>query len=244
MHALFAIARATLLESLRRRDLTVLAIGMTLLLAFLGAARWVGLEQPAVGTFLLNLSLTLVLVSAHLITLLISARQLPEELEQRTLYPLLARPIRRMDVLLGKWIACACMGIGLCAALLTPVLILVPQLEFYDHRTLIQLVALQVPALMLTAAIPQCLVLILPRGLALFGSLLIVFGADYWVRFGPRFPLIYLIPNPARLNLALRYTDGIGPLSAGQWTILFWAALLWTFGLLGLAVARFERRRL
>ncbi len=242
--ALLPIVRSTLIDALRRRDLGVVAILMWALLILLVAARMVGLEQPTTGTFLLNLSLTLVTFSAHMIALLVSARQLPEEWENRTLYPLLARPVARGTVVLGKWAGATVMGCGIFIGLLVPVWALVPQLEFYDPRTLAQLITLQPLALMCTAAIPILCTLYLQRALAVSVALVLVFGADFMARWAERFPLLYLLPNPLRLNLVLRYTDGIGPLPAGDFITLALAALLWTTALLIQSILRFERRPL
>ncbi len=242
--AIWPIVRATVLEAARRKDIAVLAIFMVALLFVLGSARVVGLERPAAGTFLLNLSLTLIIGGAHLVTLLVAARQIPDEIEQRTLYPLLARPIRRSDVLIGKWLAAFLLGLLLMFCLFVPVWLLVPRLEHYETGTLIQLLTLQPLALMATAAVPLFLTLCLPRGLAMALALLIVIGADYLVRFVDGFPLIWLLPNPSRLNLVLRYTDGIAPLAWGSWAVLACAALLWTVSLLFMAKHLFERRAL
>jgi ABC-type transport system involved in multi-copper enzyme maturation permease subunit len=241
---LMPMVRATLIESIRRKDLAVVAIFAVLLLAFLGAARWVGLERPASGTFLLNLSLTLALYGAQLVTVLVAARQFPEEIEHRTLYPLLARPIRRRQMVLAKWAACSCMGIGLAAVLVLPVLLLVPKLEPYSLHTLFQLLGLQPFALMTSAAIAMALSLLLPRGLALAAALGVVFGADLILRLGARLPVVHLLPDPMRLNLTLRYTDGIGPLPAAGLLSLMLAAGLWTLAMLLLADYRFTRRAL
>lgn len=236
------IVRAMAIEALRRRDFVVVALFMSLLFAFLLAARWVGLERPASGTFLLNLSLTLVVATTHLITLLIAARQFPSELEQRTLYPLLARPIHRHDVIIGKWMASALMGIGLFILLAVPVMLIVPKLEFYDNRTLAQLLLLQIPALTTTAAIPIACSLLMPRALATSLSLVIVFGMNWLPAFSNRLPVLHLLPNPGRLNLVIRYTDGIAPLTPTQAGALFFAGMLWTGATLLIAVHRFERR--
>ncbi len=242
--AVWPIVRATVLEAARRKDIAVLAIFMVALLFVLGSARVVGLERPAAGTFLLNLSLTLIIGGAHLVTLLVAARQIPDEIEQRTLYPLLARPIHRSHVLIGKWLAACLMGLALFFSLFIPVWLLVPRLEHYETGTLIQLLTLQPMALMVTAAVPLFLTLCFPRGLAMALALLIVLGADYLVRFVDGFPLIWLVPNPSRLNMVLRYTDGIAPLSFWGWSALMLAALFWTASLLLLSRQLFERRAL
>jgi ABC-type transport system involved in multi-copper enzyme maturation permease subunit len=69
-----ALAAAALLESLRRKDLWVAAI------------------------------LTVVNLLSVVLAVLFAARQLPEEVSRRTVYPLLARPISRFDLLFGKFL--------------------------------------------------------------------------------------------------------------------------------------------
>ncbi len=238
------IIRATLLEAVRRREMGVVLILMGAMLALLLAARVVGLERPAAGTLLLNLGLTLTVMAAHLVTLLVAARQLPQEMEQRTLYPLLARPIARHVMVGAKWAAAAVVGTGFFYLFVLPVWWLVPRLECYDSRTLVQLLVLQPPALMLTAAIAILTSVYLPRALAVTVALLVVFGTDYIVRWATRWPVLVWIPNPMRLNLVLRYTDGIGPLSSVEFAALATWTLLWTAALLGQAMLRFERRPL
>ena len=236
------LVRAMMIEAIRRRDLAVVALFMSLLFAFLLAARWVGLETPASGTFLLNLSLTLVIGTAHLITVLVAARQFPEEIEQRTLYPLLARPVSRHHVVLGKWLASSLTGIGLLLLLTVPVLVIVPRLEFYDQRTLAQLLLLQLPALTTSAAVPIACSLLLPRSMATTLSLVIVFATNLLLRAGGGLRWFALLPNPSRLNLIVRYTDGIAPLSGTEWAALWLAGVLWTLAALLISMQRFARR--
>ncbi|HEU4752611.1 MAG TPA: ABC transporter permease subunit, partial [Armatimonadota bacterium] len=56
-------------------------------------------------TFLRDIVLSVVNLLSTAICIWLSARQVPEELTRRTLFPLLARPVRRFDVLLGKFAA-------------------------------------------------------------------------------------------------------------------------------------------
>jgi len=239
-----SVARAALLDLARRRDLAVAGIFMAAMLLLLAVARGIGIEDPATGTFLLNLGLSSAAGLAWIMVLLLAARQFPEELENRTLYPLLARPVHRAEVLAGKWIACALAGMGLYAAMTLPVLLLAPRLESYDNLTALQMVALQGPALMAIAAWSMAFSLLLPKGPALLVSGALVFAAGPLRRFGEdAFPL-WLLPDVSRLDLVLRYTDGIGPLPALDVARLVVCALVWT--LLGLSAGAwlFGRKKL
>ncbi len=239
---LMAIGRGAVLEMLRRKDLAVLGLFMTVYLLFLAAARFVGLETPAAGTFLLNLSLTLIIALAHLLTLLMAARQIPDELERRTLYPLMARPVQRAEILLGKGLASWAVGLAVFAVLLVPTLLLVPRMEAYVPGTLAQTLLLQPVALGMTASVALCFSLLFPRVLAVFLSGLLVFAAGMLVRLPLLAVLSRWLPDPGRLNLVLRYTDGIGPLSAADFLSLTVSGLLWSGLFLAAACRIFQER--
>ncbi|MCC5851064.1 MAG: ABC transporter permease subunit [Verrucomicrobia bacterium] len=236
------IARGAVLEMLRRKDLAVLGLFMGLFLLLVGVSRFVGFDNPATGTFLLNLSLTLIVGLSHLIALTMSARQMPDELERRTLYPLLARPVRRADVILGKWSASLFTGLVVFSAMMFLALVLVPKLETYQIGTLLQLLVLQLPALAFTAALGLYFSMRMPRLLGLFLGAILVYGAGYVVSFGRNFPIVHVLPNPGRLNLVVRYTDGVAPLAAGEFLMLALYACLWIVLLVAATIRLFHTR--
>jgi ABC-type transport system involved in multi-copper enzyme maturation permease subunit len=244
LHVVLVIARASWLELVRRKDLAVAGMFLMGLLLLLGAARLVGFEHAAAGTLLLNLSLTVVTAMAQIMTLVMAARQFPEELEQRTLHPLLARPVRRAEVVLGKWAACALAGLAIFALMNACVLPLTPRMEDYHTATLAQHLLLQVPALTTIAALSLMLTLLWPKGIAVLVASLLTFGIGPVLRRLDGAWLGMLWPDPGRLNLILRYTDGIGPLPALDATLLLLSGFLWTLGLLWAAITLFNQRNL
>ncbi len=97
-----ALARGVLLESLRRKDLWVVAILGFLMIVAAGALGFFGIN--GLESFVKDLGVTVLGLFSTIMAVLSSARLLPEEIKNRTLYPLLARPISRFDLLIGKWI--------------------------------------------------------------------------------------------------------------------------------------------
>jgi len=89
------VGKGVIIELIRRKDLYVL--GMLMVVFCIGAvsARAAGIKEAATGTFLLNLGMTLSYIFAHLLTLVLAVRQVPSEIENRTIYPILARPVTR-----------------------------------------------------------------------------------------------------------------------------------------------------
>jgi ABC-type transport system involved in multi-copper enzyme maturation permease subunit len=97
-----ALAWGVVLESLRRKDLWVVAILGGLILIGAGALGIFGVE--GLGVFIKDLASTVLGFCSTIVACLISTRLIPDEVKQRTLYPLLARPVSRLDLLIGKLI--------------------------------------------------------------------------------------------------------------------------------------------
>ncbi len=243
------LGRAVWIELVRRQDLYLCLLLMVVFVLGMLMARIVGIDAPATGTFMLNMGLTLASALAHIVTLLLAARQFPDEIEHRTLYPLLARPVRRVDLVLGKWLPASLCGIGLYSLLVLVAWGSVPKLETYLPATLGQLVVLQWLSLLFVGALGLGLSLLLPRAPALlvagacyFGGATIrrLVGAEHsWLRWIGGY-----LPDFTLLDLTTRYTDGIGPLTWVGFGAAMGYGVVCTAFWIGLGMLCFERRRL
>ncbi len=118
-----ALARGVLLETIRRKDLWVVAILGFLIMVAAGGLGLYGMQ--GLESFAKDLAVSVLGLFTTILAVMNSSRLLPEEIKQRTLYPLLARPISRMDLLIGKylgavlatWIAFAILSITTALAL-------------------------------------------------------------------------------------------------------------------------------
>jgi ABC-type transport system involved in multi-copper enzyme maturation permease subunit len=61
--------------------------------------------------FLKDVCLTVINLFSVVLAVLFAARQIPEEVSRRTVYPLLARPISRFDLLFGKFLGAYAMSV-------------------------------------------------------------------------------------------------------------------------------------
>jgi ABC-type transport system involved in multi-copper enzyme maturation permease subunit len=249
------IARAVFLELLRKRDLYVVFLLMGVFVIGALFVNIVGIENAATATFLLNLGLTLAYYAAHILTLLLAARQLPNEIENRTLYPLLAKPVERRTVLLGKWAACSLAGIGVFLALGLVGVLPVPRRETFDNLLLMQAFVLIPCSLALLSALAIALSLLFTRGITLLIlGLLLALGGQWTGIVEHTVPgdaarravhlLLLYVPDFSRFNLITRYTDGIGALAGGEWLGMILYAVIFTAAALALAARTFERRAL
>jgi ABC-type transport system involved in multi-copper enzyme maturation permease subunit len=114
MSKIFAVATVVIKELYRRKDFYVL--GFFLILITVGLSFANIFHEDKVVRFVNEASLLMIWFSALFMAVAMAARQLPAEMENRTIFPLLAKPVSRAQVLLGKFLGCwlAC-GIALIA---------------------------------------------------------------------------------------------------------------------------------
>ena len=123
-----ALLVAGLLETIRRRDVYVVLVLTALMVT--GAYSFTFFGVSGLEIFVKDMAFTAVGLFSTILAVTIAARQVPEELQRRTIYPLLARPVNRWQLLLGKWLS-AWATSSLCFLLLCAtalVLLLVLQL--------------------------------------------------------------------------------------------------------------------
>jgi ABC-type transport system involved in multi-copper enzyme maturation permease subunit len=111
MNAVFALAGVVLKELYRRKDVYVL-FALTAVITLILAAMNL-FHDDKIVRYIKDIVLLLIWISALVIAIGTTARQLHAERENRTIFPLLAKPVSRAQVILGKfagcWLAC-----GLC----------------------------------------------------------------------------------------------------------------------------------
>jgi ABC-type transport system involved in multi-copper enzyme maturation permease subunit len=244
------------LELLRRRDLGLLLTFTGILCLGVLGARLYGVENPQTGTFLLNLGLSWAWLGAHVLTVLLAARQLPQEIEQRTLHTLLARPVSRVELVLSKWLASALGGIAIFTLLLLPGWIVPPHLESYSVQTLLQALFAVVFSLSMVAALavasslwfPRAVAAVIPLLLFLFGGKMVAWAEAWSVGRGLSGDVVRwavaCIPDCSKFNLLTRYTDGLGPAPALDLVGLTAYGLIFAGFFMAISCLRFERMRI
>lgn len=114
MNKILAVAGVVIKELYRRKDFYVLFILTVLVTLVMWSARF--FNDDGIVRALKEICLMLIWISMLVIAVTTAARQIPFERESRTIFPLLAKPITRAQVMLGKFLGCW-LAIGL--ALLT-----------------------------------------------------------------------------------------------------------------------------
>lgn len=156
------VMRLTWLDFIRRKDLYVVGIFMALFVLATMTIRIIGIGSESTATFLMSAGLTLSHVLAALVAVSFAARCFPEEFERGTMAPLLAKPLNRFDILLGKILACAGLAVGSYLLFVTVTLIAVPMVPGQRLVSLLQVLSLQAGGVVLLVTLAVTLSLYFP----------------------------------------------------------------------------------
>ena len=169
-----------MLESLRRKDLWVVAILGFLIILAAGTLGFFGFDGLQV--FAKDLAVTVVGLFSTIIAVLTSFRLIPDEIRNRTLYPLLSRPISRIELLVGKLIGSIVVTwmsfIILCG--LTAIALEIFQVQF--TVIMLQYVLMKMLGLAVVCSISMAMSIYLTPNAAATLAFIIAFGAPMITR--------------------------------------------------------------
>jgi ABC-type transport system involved in multi-copper enzyme maturation permease subunit len=108
MSIILSLAAIVIKELYRRKDFYVLFVITALITLLMGSVNF--FNEAKIVRYVKDICLLLIWLSSLVIAIGTAARQIPAERESRTLFPLLAKPVTRGQVLVGKfagcWLAC------------------------------------------------------------------------------------------------------------------------------------------
>ncbi|MCH7903704.1 MAG: ABC transporter permease [Armatimonadetes bacterium] len=122
MKVIFAIARTTVGEAIRRKILLVILLIGVLFLVIAPGLNMLTARQEQ--TVLISLTLGVIQLTSAVLALVLTVYMIPNEIERRTIYTILAKPVQRWQFVIGKYLG-AIGALGLMMALMTFTLIIV-----------------------------------------------------------------------------------------------------------------------
>ncbi|MDX6765585.1 MAG: ABC transporter permease subunit [Candidatus Methylacidiphilales bacterium] len=102
LNAIGAIARITLTEALRQKTLNIVLLFSLVLLG--GSDFFTQFSFQEEFKFLKDLAYAVISISGLLVALMGAAQLIPAEIERRTLYTTLSKPVHRFEFVLGKYL--------------------------------------------------------------------------------------------------------------------------------------------
>lgn len=181
-----ALVRVSLLELYRRKDIiVVLILGAVLLLPAAFVAPF-GLNGAS--TYFNEISLGMVWLFSIFIALGVSSRLFPYEFEKRTIYPLLAKPVSRGTVIIGRYLGALTAALSaFCLFFAAYVLLCGIKQGVWFSTVLLQAFILQAVMLALITAIGMTGSLLMTTSANVTLAVLVVFGMLF---FGARLPVL------------------------------------------------------
>lgn len=104
MNTVLALSGIVIKELYRRKDFYVLFVLTAVLTLMMASVNF--FHDPKIVRIIKDVCLLLIWISALVIAVTTTSRQLPAERENRTIFPLLAKPVSRAQVVVGKFAGC------------------------------------------------------------------------------------------------------------------------------------------
>lgn len=255
MRKVWTVARATILEALRRKDLYVLLILTVVIIGGAGMINFFGTR--GLQKFLKDISFTVINIFTIIIAVTVTARQIPYELESRTIYPLLAKPISRLHFLLGKYLGALIMSAFTLLVFSTIFLVTLILFQATTDWIFVQAIFLRFLSLMLIVALVLCLSLFVTQSANVTISLLLCIGASIisrsitliYEKLDPFFQtlaaaLYWILPHLDLFDLSKKVVHNWPPIPLYILMMLTIYAGIYTFVFLTIGLLRFRRRML
>ncbi|MCC7102242.1 MAG: ABC transporter permease, partial [Fimbriimonadaceae bacterium] len=121
MKTILSIAATTVGEAIRRRVLLVILLIGLLFLVVAPALNILTARQER--TVLVGLTLGVIQLTSALIAIMLTVYMVPNEIERRTIYTILSKPVQRWQFLVGKYLG-AVAALGMMIGFMTIVLLI------------------------------------------------------------------------------------------------------------------------
>jgi ABC-type transport system involved in multi-copper enzyme maturation permease subunit len=255
MRPLWLIAKGTIIEAFRKKDVYVVLILAILIISIAAMFNFFGIQ--GLHKFVKDISLSVTNILIVIIAIVITARQLPTELEQRTLYPFLAKPITRLQFLLGKFLGVMIISTATLLAFAAIFLIALKIVGGTTGWIFVQALYLRFLSLCVICSLTLSLSLFLTPSANVTVMLLLCLGANLFSR---TIVLVYykvdglsrlvlkaiyfIIPHLDFFDMSKRVVHDWQGLSAKMTLIITLYAFFYTFIFLTIGHFRFRRRML
>ncbi len=249
------ISWVSLLEAIRRKDIYVMLILSGIIIVVTGFFNAFGVSE--LRKFMIDVSLLIINAFTIIITVMVSARQVPYEIEHRTLYPILAKPVGRFQFLVGKFLGIIAMATAALVMFFVVAGAVFVGFGIPLKGVLLQCIYFRWVSLFVIASMTLFFSLVFTQSANVTLSLLVCMGAAMFSRtvvlvhnsVGPWQQKVitaayWLAPHLDVFDLSKRVVHSWPPVSAAAIAGVTLYGLIYTVAFLGLAYLSFRRRPL
>lgn len=241
MNNIRIIAKGVVIELFRRKDFYLIFALLLVILLYAASLSFGG--ESGFQRYFKEIGISLTYIFSVIIAVTFAARQIPQEIEAKTIYPILAHPVSRLEFILGKFLGVLFISVtSFSLFYITFILSILLKGDFSTPPLLIlEGYILHIFLLSLFVSITILFSLFLSTT-ANVGISTILYFATNW--FGVNMPGYIFLPHPELFDIKEKivHTWDLVPL----WIVLFLAvyAILYTSIFLILANLNFRRRSL
>jgi len=241
MRNIFIIAKGVIRELLRRKDFYLIFTLLAVIMLYSSAATFGG--ESGFYRYFKELGISLAYLFSVIIAVTFAARQIPQETEEKTIYPILAHPVSRAEFIIGKFTGAFLISvISFSLFYVAFIIALAIRKDFTTPWPLfVEGYFLHVMLLAFFTALTVCLSLFLSAS-ANTGIVLILYFAFNW--FGANMPGYIYLPHTELFDIKERIVHSWDLVPFWVMSFLAAYAFLYTAFFLALACLTFRKRDL
>ncbi len=180
MNQVWVLALNTIKALIRKKDFYVFLIMLSVLFVFLFLQRFADIK--AISRYLKDIGFYVLWLFSAIITISFSAKQLPQEIKDKTIIPLLTKPLSRLQLLLGRFLgSCLASGFAFSVFFILYILVVSMRGESIHWLLFLQAYFLGICFLTLLSAISIYLSLQLTYSAAVTVSFIIYFAVIWFM---------------------------------------------------------------
>ena len=235
------LSAAVIKELIRRKDF-YLIFALLLVIIFYAASVSFG-GQTGFERYFREIGISFTYMFSVLIAIVFASRQIPQEIESKTIYPVLAHPVSRAQFILGKFLGVLMISVASFTLFYITIL-----LSFFLRRDFAS-----PPALLIEGYVLQICLLSFFASLSILFSLylsiaanvvvsMILYFATNW--FGATFPAYIFLPHPELFDIKEKLIHTWDVIPAWAVSFLICYAAIYTAIFISFAYLSFRRRNL
>ncbi len=241
MRNVFIIAKGVVKELLRRKDFYLIFALLAVIMLYSSMMTFGG--ERGFYRYFKELGISLAYLFSVIIAVTFAARQIPQETEERTIYPILAHPVSRAEFIIGKFTGAFFISLISFSLFYAAFIIALAANKDFTTPALLFVEGYLLHAMLLSffTALTVCLSLFLSAS-ANTGIVLILYFAFNW--FGANMPAYIYFPHTELFDIKEKIVHSWGLVPFWVMSFLVVYAALYTALFLALACLSFRKRDL
>jgi len=241
MRNIIILAKGVVKELFRRKDFYLIFALLVVMILYAATISFGG--ERGFQRYFKEIGISLAYIFSVIIAATFAAREIPQEIESKTIYPILAHPVSRLEFLSGKF--AGVLFVSIISFTLFYITFIISFLLRGDFSTplilLVEGYMLHACLLSFFTSLAILFSLFLSSAANTGITLILYFGTNW---FGGTFPAYIFLPHPELFDIKEKIVHSWDVVPAWMMSFLIVYAIIYTAIFLGLSYSIFKRRSL